>query len=137
MSATATARPLTGPATLLRRVLLLDAAVTGVNALAYLAVSGPLADLLGVSRALLLELGVFLLAYAAAVGYLAARPSPPALGVKAVVEANVAWTVLSVLALGLWLEPTTAGAVWTVLQAVTVLGFAGLQTVALRGALRA
>ncbi|MFI9154462.1 hypothetical protein [Streptomyces sp. NPDC053367] len=120
------------PNTALRRFLALDTAVTGVNGLAYLAASGPLADLLGVGRPLLLELGAFLTAYAIAVGLLASRTRPAALPVKAVIEANLAWSAVSFVALGLWLDPSTAGTVWTVLQALTVIGFALLQHTALR-----
>jgi hypothetical protein len=122
----------TEPNTALRRFLALDAVVTGTNGLAYLAASGPLADLLGVDRTLLLELGVFLTVYAVAVGVLATRPHPARLPAQAVVEANLAWSALSLAALGLWLNPTTAGTVWTVLQALTVTGFALLQYAALR-----
>ncbi|MGC0328586.1 hypothetical protein RKD23_001576 [Streptomyces sp. SAI-170] len=120
------------PNAVLRRFLALDTAVTGTNGLAYLVASGPLADLLGVDRALLLELGVFLTAYAIAVGVLASGRRPAALPVKAVVEANLAWAAVSFAALGLWLNPSTAGTVWTVLQALTVAGFALLQYAALR-----
>jgi hypothetical protein len=120
------------PQSMLRRFLALDAVVTGANALAYLALPGPLGRFLGVGSTLLLALGAFLAAYAAGVGLLAARRQPPALGVRAVVEANLAWTAVSLLALALWLSPSTAGAVWTVLQALTVAGFAALQYIALR-----
>ncbi|KOU77918.1 membrane protein [Streptomyces sp. MMG1533] len=120
------------PHTMLRRFLALDAVVTGVNGLAYLAASGPLGRFLGAGSGLLLGLGVFLVVYAAAVGLLAARARPAALPVRAVIEANLAWAALSFVALGLWLSPTTAGAVWTVLQALTVAGFALLQHAALR-----
>ncbi|CAL9369717.1 hypothetical protein [Streptomyces sp. enrichment culture] len=120
------------PQSVLRRFLALDAAVTGVNALAYLALSGPVGRLLGVDARLLLAVGAFLAGYAAAVGLLASRNHPPALGVRAVVEANLAWSAVSPAALFLWLTPTTAGAVWTVLQALVVAGFAVLQHLALK-----
>ncbi|GGW94353.1 hypothetical protein [Streptomyces lomondensis] len=120
------------PQSMLRRFLALDAVVTGGNALAYLAFSGPLGRFLGADATLLTAVGAFLAVYAAGVGLLAARRRPPALGVRAVVEANLAWTVLSLTALALWLSPSTAGAVWTVLQALTVAGFAALQYTALR-----
>ncbi|MEV2215557.1 hypothetical protein AB0H86_29700 [Streptomyces sp. NPDC050997] len=120
------------PHTALRRFLALDAAVTGVNGLAYLAAAGPLGRFLGADSELLLVLGAFLTVYAAAVGLLAARSRPAAPLVRGVVEANLAWAALSFAALGLWLSPTTAGAVWTVLQALTVGVFALLQHVALR-----
>ncbi|MEG3626665.1 hypothetical protein [Streptomyces poriticola] len=120
------------PHTMLRRFLALDAVVTGANGLAYLALSGPLGRFFGAGPGLLLVLGVFLALYAAAVALLATRQHPPALGVRAVVEANLAWAALSFVALGVWLTPTTAGAVWVVLQALVVTGFALLQYAASR-----
>ncbi|MEU4995840.1 hypothetical protein [Streptomyces sp. NPDC021622] len=124
----------TDPKTMLRRFLALDAVVTGANGIAYAVAAGPLGRFLGVDAGLLLGLGVFLALYGAAVGFLAARKSPPSLPVRAVVEANAVWAVLSVVALVAWLSPSTAGAVWTLLQAVTVGGFAALQYAALRAA---
>ncbi|MEU7512819.1 hypothetical protein AB0B13_12515 [Streptomyces sp. NPDC042898] len=120
------------PHSAVRRFLALDVVVTGANGLAYLAVSGPLGELLGIDAALLLALGVFLTAYAAGVAWLASRPQPPALGVKLVIDLNALWAVLSVVALFAWLEPTTAGLLWTPMQAATVAGFALLQWTALR-----
>ncbi|MFI1422025.1 hypothetical protein ACH4VX_29460 [Streptomyces sp. NPDC020731] len=120
------------PQRMLRRFLALDAVVTGANAVAYLALSGPLGRFLGTGSGLLLGLGAFLAGYAAGVGLLAARPHPPALGVRIVVEANLTWTAVSFAALALWLTPTAAGAVWTVLQALAVAGFALLQHMSLK-----
>jgi hypothetical protein len=120
------------PHSALRRFLALDAVVTGANGVAYLTASGPLGRLLGIDSALLLELGLVLTAYTAAVGLLASRARPAVLPVKAVVEINLAWSVLSVVALALWLSPTATGAVWTVFQALTVAGFAALQHAALK-----
>ena len=120
------------PQTVLRRFLALDAVVTGANGLGYLVASGPLGRLLGVDRQLLLILGAFLAAYAGAVAFLASRARPADLPVRAVIEANLAWTVLSLVALTLWLSPTTTGAVWTVLQALVVAAFAALQYMALK-----
>ncbi|MFE5793847.1 hypothetical protein ACFQ8C_14900 [Streptomyces sp. NPDC056503] len=120
----------------LRRFLALDAVVTGANGLAYALAPGPLGELLGVDSALLLGLGLFLTVYAAGVAWLASRPQPPAPGVKLVVDANLLWAVLSLVALAAWLEPTTAGIVWTPVQAATVAGFALLQWTALRAATR-
>ncbi|MGW3623482.1 hypothetical protein [Streptomyces sp. NPDC000880] len=127
----------TEPQTMLRRFLALDALVTGVNGLAYVAASGPLGRLLGVDATVLVELGVFLALFGAGVGFLATRRQPPQLPVKVVVDANLLWAVLSIAALALWFEPTTAGAVWIPLQALTVAGFAVLQWSALRAATRA
>ncbi|MFE7840280.1 hypothetical protein ACFU53_30780 [Streptomyces sp. NPDC057474] len=122
----------TDPRTMLRRFLAVDAVVTGANGLAYLTAAGPLGRFLGVDSGLLVALGVFLAVYAAGVALPATRERPPTLPVRAVIEANLAWTVLSLVALVLWLTPSTAGAVWTLLQALTVAGFAAVQYVALR-----
>ncbi|QFR03105.1 hypothetical protein F9278_39730 [Streptomyces phaeolivaceus] len=124
----------TDPRTMLRRFLAVDAVVTGANGLAYLLAAGPLDRFLGVGSGLLLGLGAFLTVYAAGVALLAARERPAAPLVRAVIEANLGWAVLSLVALVLWLTPSTAGAVWTLLQAVTVAWFAAVQYVALRAA---
>jgi hypothetical protein len=113
---------------LLRAALKLDALVTGANAVAYLALAGPLADLLGVPAGALRAIGAFLAVFAAAVWVVGARPEPSPAAVRAIVAANVAWAVGSLVAFAAdaW-SPTTAGAVWIVLQAVTVALFAALQ----------
>lgn len=121
------------PGAPLRRFLALDAGVTAANGLVYLVASGPLGRLLGVDGGLLLGLGVFLAVFGAVVGLLAARPRPPVRAVQVVIEVNVVWAVLSIVALALWLDaPSTAGQIWIPLQAITVGGFAALQHAALR-----
>ncbi|MFJ3766644.1 hypothetical protein ACIPQJ_14540 [Streptomyces sp. NPDC090082] len=120
------------PQSAVRRFLALDAVVTGANGIAYATASRPLGELLGVEAGLLLGLGLFLTAFAAGVAWLASRPQPPAAAVKLVVDANVVWALLSLVALVAWLEPTTAGLLWTPVQAATVAGFAVLQWAALR-----
>ncbi|MFJ4466108.1 hypothetical protein ACIP2X_01165 [Streptomyces sp. NPDC089424] len=122
----------TGPHAALRRFLALDAVVTGANGVAYLAASGPLGRLFGVDPGLLAVLGAVLVLYAGGVALLAFRPRPAALPVRVVIDTNLAWAALSLLALALWLTPSTAGAVWGVLQAFVVAAFAGLQYAALR-----
>ncbi|MFF8598244.1 hypothetical protein ACF065_04300 [Streptomyces sp. NPDC015232] len=117
-----------------RRFLVLDAVVTGGNGVVYAVAPGAVGELLGVGRGLLLGVGVFLLVFAGGVGWLARRERVGVGAVKAVVDVNVGWVVLSGVALVGWLEPTTAGAVWILLQAGTVAGFAGLQWAALRAA---
>ncbi|MFJ2187935.1 hypothetical protein ACIOJE_08190 [Kitasatospora sp. NPDC087861] len=126
-----------GPGSVLSRwtvrgVLALDALVTGGNGLVYLAFPGPVGDLLGVGRTTLLDLGVFLTGYALGVGALAARRRPPRLAVQTVIDLNLAWVVLSLVAMAAWFEPTTAGAVWIPAQAAVVALFAVLQFTALR-----
>ncbi|WP_414720528.1 hypothetical protein [Streptomyces sp.] len=69
-----------GPLVRLRRLLALDAAVTGVNGLAYLVLSGPLGRLLGVDTGLLAGLGAFLLLYGVGSGWRRAAPTRPPSG---------------------------------------------------------
>jgi len=120
---------------MLRTALRLDAVVTGANAVAYLALAGPLGDLFGVPASALRAAGAFLAVFAIAV-WRTARPaaiSRAAAGTIAV--ANLAWAAGSVVALVLdaW-SPETAGAVWIALQAAVVALFADLQLLGLRRA---
>ena len=111
---------------LLRPALLLDAAVTGVNGVAYLAAAGPLEDLLGLPASWLRIAGVVLVAFAALVALASRRPSAAAVG--AIVAVNVAWVVGSIVfAIAGWGSPETVGTVWIVLQALVVAAFAELQ----------
>jgi hypothetical protein len=120
-------------ARLLRVALRLDAVVTGANGVLYLALAGPLEDLLGLSPGIARGLGAFLLLYAAAVWLISMPARPARMAVTAVVEVNLLWTVLSIAAAILgWFSLTAIGATWAVLQAVVVAGFAVLQYTALR-----
>ena len=111
---------------MLRPALILDAAVTGVNGVAYLAAAGPLEDLLGLPAEWLRTAGAVLVAFALLVALASRRPTPGA--VSAIVAVNVAWVLGSlVFAIAGWGSPETAGTVWIVLQAIVVAGFAELQ----------
>jgi len=117
----------------LRNVLLLDAVLTGVNGLAYVAAAAALGTLLGPPTAVIVGLGVFMLAYAAAAAWLGTRRPVSRLAVGLIADGNIVWTVASVwvAAFG-WLGLTTAGTVWTLMQAALVAGFSALQLAALR-----
>ena len=111
---------------LLKPALILDAAVTGLNGVAYLAAAGPLEDLLGLPAAWLRAAGAVLLAFAVLVALASRRPTAAA--VRAIVAVNALWVVGSIVfALAGWGSPDTAGTVWIVLQALVVAGFAELQ----------
>ncbi len=132
MTASKTAAP---RRSLLRTALQLDAGVTAVNGAAYLALAGPLHDVLGFSETALRGAGAFLLLYAAAVGVLAAASRPARGAVVAVIAGNAIWALDSVVAAAAgWGDPATAGTVWLVLQALVVAGFAGLQLAGLKRA---
>jgi hypothetical protein len=127
------ARTPTRSDSLLRTALRLDAAVTGLNGAAYLAAAPLLDDVLGLSPALLRGTGVFLLLYAVAVWLVGAGRRISGGAVEAVIGLNVLWAAGSVVAVVTGFgSPTTAGAVWLVLQAGVVAGFAALQLAGLR-----
>lgn len=109
-----------------------DAVITGVNALAYLAAAGPLADLLGGDAGTYRAVGVFLAGYAVAVGLYARSSMPARLG-WGIVAGNMVWVVASLeVALTGAFGLETAGRIWVVAQAVVVADLALLQARALR-----
>ncbi|PRY47749.1 hypothetical protein LY71_112106 [Geodermatophilus tzadiensis] len=123
----------TRPLDLLRLALRLDAAVTGVNGLAYLAAAPLLTGPLGVPAGALRGIGAFLVVFAAAVAVVAARRPVSAVATEAVVVANLLWTAASVAAvLTGRFDLTAVGTAWALLQAAVVAGFAALQLTALR-----
>ncbi|MER6949941.1 hypothetical protein ABT294_38585 [Nonomuraea sp. NPDC000554] len=117
----------------LRIALALDAVVTGVNGLVYLAAAGPTSDLLGPDAELLRGIGAFLLVYGAAVGFLASRGTISQAGVKVVIALNIIWTLGSIAAVVTGAAGfTTIGAVWAIAQALVVGVFAEVQIMGLR-----
>lgn len=104
-------------------MLLVDAVLTGANGLAYLVLAGWLDELLGVSRGLLVGLGVFLLVVAAAVGWLATRVPIPRAGLLVLGSLNLGWVLASAI-YAFAGDLTTTGTVWVLLQAAIVLAFA-------------
>ncbi|MFG1794083.1 hypothetical protein [Nocardia sp. NPDC049149] len=123
-----------GPA-LLRMSLRIDAVVTGVNGLAYLALSGPLESLLGLDSRIGIPIGVFLTLYGLGVAFISAPATINTAMVRVVIAGNAAWSVVSLAALveGA-LDLNLVGGIWTVMQAATVGGFAALQYLGLRRA---
>lgn len=140
MSGNAVTTPLARPATggndrFLRLATQLDAVATGaVGALAL--VGAPLLDgLLGTPAAFLRPTGLFLVAYAAAIGVVGTRRAVSRPAVGAAVALNLLWVVASValVARGPFaLTPVGAGVVLA--QAVAVAVFADLQLLGLRRA---
>lgn len=106
--------------------LLGDAALTGVNGLAYLAAAPTLDDWFGAPVPLLRGLGAFLVVVAVGVATLARRHPVPRPGLLALVLLNTAWVMAS-LGYAATGDLTTLGVVWTVLQAVVVGAFAAAQ----------
>jgi hypothetical protein len=121
------------PSLLLRRALLADAIFSGASAIVLTLGAGALAPLLNLPDALLRETGLFLILYAALVGWLGTRESLPKLLVGLVVAGNAVWTLASIALLfsGL-ITPNLLGEIFVAAQAIATGVFAELQYVGLR-----
>ena len=121
------------PSLLLRRALLADAIFSGTSAVVLTLGAGALAPLLSLPDALLRETGLFLILYAALVGWLGTRQAIPRALVGLVIVGNAAWTLLSIALLfsGL-VTPNLLGEVFVAAQAIATGVFAELQYVGLR-----
>lgn len=121
------------PSLLLRRAILADAAFSGVSALLLSFGGGALAPLLNLPETLLRETGLFLIAYAALVGWLGTRQSMPTALVWIVIAGNAAWTVGSIaLLFSGAVTPNLLGEAAVAMQAIAVGVFAELQYLGLR-----
>ena len=121
------------PSYFLSRALLADAVFSGVAAVALAPGAGALAPILHLPETLLRETGLFLIAYAALVGWLAARSSVPKTLVMLVIVGNAAWTLGSIaLLFSGTVSPNLLGQVFIVAQAIATGLFAELQYVGLR-----
>ena len=121
------------PSLFLRRALLADAIFSGVSAVLLTAGAGMLAPLFDLPEALLRETGLFLIAYAAFVGWLGTRPSVPKILVLIVIAGNAAWTLGSIaLLLSGAVTPNLLGEIVVAAQAMATGAFAELQFIGLR-----
>jgi hypothetical protein len=121
------------PSLLLRRALLADAIFSGVSAVLLTLGASALASLLNLPDALLRETGLFLVAYAALVGWLGTRPSILKALVWIVVAGNAAWALASIaLLFSGWVAPNLLGEMAVAMQAIAVGVFAELQYVGVR-----
>jgi hypothetical protein len=121
------------PSLFLRRAIQFDAVFSGVSALLLSFGAGALAPLLSLPEALLRETGLFLIAYAALVGWLGTRQSMPKALVWIVVAGNAAWTVASIaLLFSGSVSPNLLGEAFVAMQAIAVGAIAELQVVGLR-----
>jgi hypothetical protein len=121
------------PSILLRRAIQIDAVVSGAMALLLTFAAALLAPLLELPEALLLESGLFLIAYVALIGWLGLRATMPRWLVLAVIIGNAAWTLGSIgLLFSGAVSPNLLGMMFVAAQAVAVGVFAELQFVGLR-----
>src|ERR1700730_13626454 len=121
------------PSQFLRRAILADAIFSGLSAVLLTFGAGMLAPLTNLPEALLKETGLFLIAYAALVGWLGTRHSMPKMLVVIVIAGNAAWTLASIaLLFSGWVSPNLLGEVLVAAQAIAVGAFAELQYIRLR-----
>jgi hypothetical protein len=121
------------PSLLLRRALQADAIFSGTGAVLLTLGAGEFAPLLNLPEALLREAGLFLIAYAAFVGWLGTRTAFPKILVVAVVAGNAAWTISSIaLIFSGAVTPNLLGEMVLAMQAIAVGVLAELQFLGLR-----
>ena len=121
------------PSSFLRRALQADAIFSGVGAVIFTLGGGELAPLFDLPEALLRETGLFLIVYAAFVGWLGTRPSFPRILAGIVVIGNAAWTLASIaLLFSGAVTPNLLGEAAVVAQAIATGIFAELQFIGLR-----
>jgi len=121
----------------LRTVIAVDAAACGLAGAALALDAALVAPIAGVPETVLQPLGLFLVAYAAVLAFLASRAELPRAVVWTLVAFNVAWAVESVMApiLG-GAAPAGLGLTLILVQAAGALLVADLQFLALRKARR-
>ena len=121
------------PSLFLCRALLADAVVTGAVALLQTFGAGVLAPMLSLPQALVLETGLFLIAYTALVGWLGTRPSMPRALVAIVIAGNAAWALGSIaLMFSGAVTPNLLGYAFIAVHAISTGVFAELQYIGVR-----
>ncbi|GAB3176780.1 hypothetical protein FHX75_121570 [Micromonospora palomenae] len=120
-------------AKLLRFALKQDAIGSGANGVVYLAAAAIFGEMFGLPAAFLYPIGAFLVAFAAALLFLASKPTVSRPAVSVVIAVNTAWVVASVeLLIAGWFPLTGLGTALVIAQAVVVAGFTALQLAVLR-----
>ena len=121
------------PSAFLRRAIQADAIFSGASAVLLTFGAGELALWLNLPEALLRETGLFLIAYAALVGWLGTRQTMPKMLVGIVIAGNAAWTLASIaLLFSGAVTPNLLGEAFVAIQAIAVGALAELQYIGLR-----
>ena len=121
------------PSLFLRRAIQGDAIITGAMAALLVAGAGFLSPLLNLPVGFLREVGIFLVVYAALVGFLGTRELMPKLAVWLVIAANAIWAIDSIALLFTnWVSPNLLGQAFVVAQALSVAAIAELQYIGLK-----
>jgi hypothetical protein len=120
---------------ILRTALWIDSAACGAMGLSFALGSPALDGALGIPSGWLAGLGVFLIAWAGGLGWLAARSRIPTAFAWTVVAGNTAWLLASVAAVAFgWWPLTTAGTAVVIAQAVAVVALIEAEYVGIRRA---
>jgi hypothetical protein len=118
---------------LLRRSLQLDAVASGALGILLLVAGPTLDDLLRIPMAVLVSVGLFLIAYAASLWIIGPRHHVPVPAVWAVVIGNLLWVAASlVVVVAGWWSPSAAGTALVLAQTAAVVLFAVLQFLGVR-----
>jgi hypothetical protein len=119
----------------LRKVLYLDAVMSGAAAILCIAGASVLAPFTGLPEGLLFWTGIVLVPFVAMLLALAIRPSAPKLMLVDIAALNALWVAASfgLLSSGL-VEPNLFGSAFVITQALAVALFAILQVAGLRSA---
>jgi hypothetical protein len=121
------------PSLFLRRALQADTIFSGAGAVMFSLGAGELAPLFNLPEALLRETGLFLIAYAALVGWMSTRQSLPRILVALVIAGNTAWTLASIaLLFSGAVSPNLLGDAAVAGQAIATGTLAELQYIGLR-----
>ena len=121
------------PSLFLRRAIQADAIFSGASAVLLTFGAGELGPWLNLPEALLRETGLFLIAYAALVGWLGTRQTMPKALVGIVIAGNAAWTLASIALLFFGaVTPNLLGEAFVAVQAIAVGALAELQYIGLR-----
>ncbi len=123
------------PSSFLRRALLADAVFSGISAVGLSLGAGAFASLFNLPEVFLREVGLFLIAYAAFVGWLGSRQTMMKVLVLIVIIGNAAWTLASIALLFSGsgsVSPNLLGMAAVVAQAIATGVFAELQYIGLR-----
>jgi hypothetical protein len=121
------------PSLFLRRALQADTIFSGAGAVIFSLGAGELAPLFNLPEVLLRETGLFLIAYAALVGWMSTRQSLPRILVAIVIVGNTAWTLASIaLLFSGAVSPNLLGEAAVAAQAIATGTLAELQYVGLR-----
>lgn len=115
--------------------LKLDAAASGALGVLALVAGAVLDGLLGTPLALLVPVGLFLVAFAASVWVVGTRPRIDRTAARSVVAVNLVWVLASIALVAAGPLPLTIiGVAFVLAQAAAVLLFADLQFLGLRRA---